>query len=152
MSTNYAAQNDEFAVVVMQAAATFEAERPATFPYVTYDADGDCIEFIVKNESYYAERVDALVTVYYGQETNEIVGSLIKGVNKFLQRVIKRAPGFVVELHDGRIKLQHFFTARLWSGNYGTDEKLIKVVYNQLRDVANEYKAEAVIGDLAFSQ
>lgn len=51
-------------------------------PSATYDPDGDRIEFIARPDSFYAERVDDLVTVYYSHETNEIVGSLIKGVSQ----------------------------------------------------------------------
>jgi hypothetical protein len=49
----------------------------------TYDPDGDCIEFLAKPDPFYAERVDDLVTVYYSQETNEVIGSLITDVRSF---------------------------------------------------------------------
>ena len=54
-------------------------EAPPFRPTAHYDADGDCIEFIMTDESFYAERIDPLVTVYYGEDTKEIVGSLISG-------------------------------------------------------------------------
>jgi hypothetical protein len=46
-------------------------------PIAHHDPDGDCIEFIASDESYYAQRLDSLVTVYIGRETGEIVGSFI---------------------------------------------------------------------------
>jgi hypothetical protein len=49
-------------------------------PTVTYDPDGDCIEFIANLDPFYAEQVDDLVTVYISQETNEVIGGLITGV------------------------------------------------------------------------
>ena len=66
----------DFADVVMEAASSAETFEPMA----VYDQDGDCIEFLFSNESYYAQRFDSLVTVYYGRESGEIVGSLIKGV------------------------------------------------------------------------
>ena len=50
--------------------------RPAEHfePTAIYDPDGDCIEFLAKPDPFYAERVDDLVTVYYSQETNEVIG------------------------------------------------------------------------------
>ncbi len=65
--------NDEFAkrmALMAGDAADFE-------PAAVYDADGDCIEFLAKPDAFYAERVDDLVTVYYSQETGEVIGSLI---------------------------------------------------------------------------
>ena len=55
-----------------------------TLPSVFYNEDGDCIEFLIAHESHYAERVDKLLTVFYGRESGEIVGSLIKGVKRFI--------------------------------------------------------------------
>ena len=55
-------------------------------PIVTYDRDGDCIEFFISNNPFYAKRMDSLVTVYYSQETGEIVGSLIKGVSRYIKK------------------------------------------------------------------
>ncbi len=51
-------------------------------PTAYYDPDGDCIEFLARPEPFYVERVDDLVTVYYSQETREVIGSLLKGVTK----------------------------------------------------------------------
>jgi hypothetical protein len=66
----------DFAKRMMLLARPAEQFRPTA----TYDPDGDCIEFLAKPDPFYAERVDELVTVYYSQETDEVVGSLIKGV------------------------------------------------------------------------
>lgn len=59
--------------------------RPANQfePVATYDPDGDCIEFLARPDPFYAERIDDLATVYYSQETDEVIGSLIKGVSRF---------------------------------------------------------------------
>ena len=82
-----AVPNSEFAERMMLLAQTAEEFVPTA----TYDRDGDCIEFLAKPDPFYAERVDDLVTVYYSQETNEVIGSLIKGVSGFCQRITQGA-------------------------------------------------------------
>src|ERR1019366_2848141 len=37
-------------------------------PMACYNPAGDCIEFLVSNEPYYAKRMDGWVTVYYSEE------------------------------------------------------------------------------------
>jgi hypothetical protein len=86
-------------------------------PTATCDPDGDCIEFLAKPDPFYAECVDDLVTVYYSQETNEIIGSLIKGAAGFCSKVLETMPGFRIEIKDGRVRLVHLFRARLWTSN-----------------------------------
>ena len=124
-------------LVMSHASAT-----PAAPPMVHYDPDGDCIEFLASSDSFYAKRIDHLVTVYYSQETNEIVGSLIKGVSKFFREILQRTPGFKIEVHEGWIKLEHFFTARLWSAQADAKESWV-VIYLKLREVAERSGAEA---------
>jgi hypothetical protein len=89
-------------------------------PSATYDRDGDCIEFLVRPDAFYAERVDDLVTVYCSQETGEVIGSLIKGVSTFCKKMIETMPGFVIEIRDGKIRLVHIFRARLWTSKADT--------------------------------
>ncbi len=91
--------------------------RPAEqfVPTAVYDPDGDCIEFVARPDPFYAERVDDLVTVYYSQETNEVIGSLIKGVRGFCERILQTMPGFRIEIRDGKVRLVRIFRARLWS-------------------------------------
>ncbi|MCH7727693.1 MAG: hypothetical protein IH991_14605 [Planctomycetes bacterium] len=100
-------------------------------PTATYDPDGDCIEFLAKPDPFYAERIDDLVTVYYSQETDEVIGSLIKGASKFCNEMLKRMPGFRIEIQAGRVSLQHFFLARLWSEVLDPDD-LHSLTYRKL--------------------
>src|SRR2546422_8280305 len=102
--------NEEFAKRMMLLA------RPASEfkPMASYDADGDCIEFLAKPDAFYEERVDELVTVYYSQKTGEVIGSLIKGVSKLAKRLAQTLPGFMITIEDGRIRLEHLFLAGMW--------------------------------------
>src|SRR5438093_8781193 len=101
---------EEFANRVMLLAKPGEQFRPTA----TYDPDGDCIEFLAKPDPFYAERVDDLVTVYYSQDTDEVIGSLIKGVSRFYAEFTKKNPGFKIVIEDGPVRLEHLFLARLW--------------------------------------
>jgi len=111
-------------------------------PTATYDPDGDCIEFLAKPDPFYAERVDDLVTVYYSQETNEVVGSLIKGVRGFCEAIDRTMPGFKIEIRDGRMRLVHIFRARLWTSK-SNPRDLATLTYEKLIQVAEESDVEA---------
>lgn len=54
-------------------------------PSAHYDPDGDCIEVITSPEPFYAERVSDTLTVYYGQESGEVVGSFVQDVSRMLR-------------------------------------------------------------------
>jgi hypothetical protein len=126
--------------------------RPAEYfsSAVTYDPDGDCIEFVAKPDPFYAERVDDLVTVYYSQETDEVIGSLIKGVSKFCNEVLQKIPGFQIEIHDGPIRLVHIFRARLWTSKRDPQD-MATLTYRKLIEVAEEAGAE-VEGNLCLAK
>jgi hypothetical protein len=111
-------------------------------PTATYDKDGDCIEFLARPDPFYAERIDDLVTVYYSQDTGEVIGSLIKGVSGFCKKVLETMPGFNIEIQDGRMQIVHIFRARLWSST--TDPQGIQTLtYKKLIQVAEESDVEA---------
>jgi hypothetical protein len=133
-----AMSNEHFAQHVLQLAKSAQPFKPTA----TYDRDGDCIEFLVKPDPFYAERMDDLVTVYYSQETNEIIGSLIKGVTPFCQKTLKKLPGFRIIILDGRVKLEHIFLARLWSRKLAPDD-LVAMTYKRLIKVAADTDAQA---------
>ncbi len=106
-------------------------------PLATYDEDGDCMEFLISNESFYAKRIDDLVTVYYSRETDEIVGSLIKGVSKYINKLKERFPGFLVEIHEGSNMLGHFFLVPMWERNM---EPMQVHIYKELQEAAERTK------------
>src|SRR5436190_23109222 len=126
-------KNEEFAAKVAELARSAGPPQPTA----VYDADGDCIEFLSSPEPFYAERVDELVTVYYSQETNEIIGSLIKGASKFCNDILKRLPGFRLEVIDRNVRLEHIFLAKLWSTEHDS-AGLATITYRKLIQVAEE--------------
>lgn len=138
--------NSEFAKRMMLMARPAEQFKPTA----TYDPDGDCIEFIAKPDPFYAERIDDLVTVYYSQETDEVIGSFIKGVSGFCRDVLSALPGFRIEIQDGPVRLQHMFQARLWSGNFQSDE-LPSLIYRKLIEVSDDAIVEGVEDGLCLA-
>jgi hypothetical protein len=132
-----AISNEDFVAQVMGLARPDGEFEPSA----VYDADGDCIEFLVKPDPFYAERVDDLVTVYYSQETNEVIGSLLKGVSGFCEKVLEQMPGFRIEVIDGRVKLVHIFRAKMWASP--NDPGTIKTLtYRKLIKAAEESAVE----------
>jgi len=129
--------NEEFAKRMMLLA------RPASEfkPTASYDADGDCIEFLAKPDPFYAERVDELVTVYYSQKNGEVVGSLIKNVSKLRALLEQRLPGFLVTIEDGPIRLEHLFLAGLWLGE-SQPQTLRVIAYKKLAEIAERTSVE----------
>jgi hypothetical protein len=127
----------------------FMAEMERTFgppqnfsPTATYIPEGDCVEFFARPGSFYAQRIDDVVTVYLSQKDDEIVGSLIKGIKAFCERIMKNFPGFKIEIDDGKVRLEHIFLAHLWSSEPLQDK--IKVLrYRRLIEVAEETNAQA---------
>lgn len=105
-------------------------------PHAHFDADGDCIEFLAKADPFYAERIDDLVTVYYSQETGDVIGSLIKGVSTYCKRILEQMPGFKIEIQDGQVRLEHVFRARLWASDNPPNE-LATLTYRKLADIAD---------------
>ena len=136
----------EYEKYLSEGVTSAEAFRPAAF----YNHDGDCIEFFFSNEPFKAERLDSLVTVYRGRDSNEVVGSLIKGVSKLVKGILKRAPGFKIEIRDGRVKLEYLIMACLWSSERdpaGTEVK----VYNTLREAAEQSDVETDARELCVA-
>jgi hypothetical protein len=110
-------------------------------PEAYYDADGDCIEFIISGDDFYAERIDELVTVYYSRDSNQIIGTLIKGVTAFLKAVEQKLPGLCVEVKDGPVRLEHLFLAKKWT----TGDRVTTIKYEKLIEIAEQHDAKAVL-------
>ena len=128
-----AMSNSDFAAYMLKLAES----APEFQPHAIYDPDGDCIEFLIKPEPFFAERIDDLVIVYCNQETHEIVGSLIKGVTAFL----RQHPGLKIDIRDGRVRLVHLFRAKFW--NKDEPQPLESRTYQRLIEVAEAAEVEA---------
>lgn len=102
-------------------------------PVVYHDPDGDCIEVLIETVRYYAERVDDLVTVYYSEENEEIIGCLLKGI----KRIFDSDPKTQIILHAGRMRLSDFFLIGF------LQQKTADLhIYQKLRECAEKYQIE----------
>ena len=136
--------NDEYADAVMRMA---EPVSPFV-PTATYIPEGDCVEFVAAPDDYRAHRIDGLVTVYYSRKTNQIIGSLIKGIHAFCQKVLEKCPGFKIALESGPVKLEHIFLAKLWT-QPNPQEVIVVRAYKELIEVAEENDIQFEIGQSA---
>ena len=62
------------------------AFRPFTF----YNEDGDCVESFFKMDSYYAKRIDDYITLYLSDETDEVIGFVLKNVKELVNNLPAR--------------------------------------------------------------
>ena len=135
--------DDAFAQRVVALANAASWSGPKAF----FNSDGDCIELLLSNDSYRARRLDSLVTVYENRENGELVGALVKGVRGFVGEIVKRYPGFKIEIVDGKVKLEYLFAAGLWKDDVSENRMLVKT-YQKLREAveraALEVELEAV--------
>lgn len=129
--------DDAFAQGLMARVQTGSWSGPKVFP----NRDGDCIEVLLSNENYRAERLDSLVTVYVNRENGELVGALVKGVRSFVRKMVERIPGFKIEIMDGKVKLEYLFTAGLWSHDTPANRILVQR-YRKLRQIAEDADLE----------
>ena len=124
----------DFEDFVLGRAAEVDTADP---PRIRYDHDGDYIEVIITRENYRAERIDELVTVYTGRTSNEIVGTMIKGVLTF---IAKNAPGLRVVVDDGKVRVDHLLVLRASQANWDFDSMPARV-YRKLIEVAERVPA-----------
>ena len=112
-----------------------EVVEECSFPRAYYDQDGDCIELLFRNESYYARRVDELITVYCERGSNEPVGALIKGVRAFIDEFLQASPGFRAEYNNRDLSVEYLLTAGMWQK---TEEDESISLYLELRNLADK--------------
>jgi len=135
--------NEEFANRVKDIADRVESTGASAY----YDPDGDCIEFLARPEEFWAERIDDLVTVYYSEQSGEVIGSLIKGVSRFL----KKHPNLAIFVEAGRVRLSHLFLVGLLCDQPNQQElevvtyKKKQQVYKELFERAEETQAETTM-------
>jgi hypothetical protein len=127
--------SDDFAHQMIELARAAAPFRPSA----TYDPDGDCVEFLVTPDSFYGERIDDVVTVYRSHDTDEVVGSLIKGVT----RLLKRFPNLQIVVDDGKVKIEHLFVVAGMVPQKTGDQPLRTISYRKLIAAAHETGVEA---------
>lgn len=133
--------NDEFAALVLSEPSPEEPFQPTA----TYDPDGDCIEYLIKPDNFYAHRVDELLTIYRSEKTDELVGSFIKSVRSFWKKLIQQSPAFGIIVQEPPVLLSHFFFARLLQLPDRPDQKELRMVataYRELIEHAEKDKVE----------
>lgn len=77
--------------------------KPLT-PMPHYLLEGDQLTLFFREDLPYAERVDDLLTVYFSDETDELVGCKIKGVSLLVQNVVS-----IVGVQDDNIDITFLF-------------------------------------------
>lgn len=138
-----ASSNEEFAKRVRDITDGVQCAGASAY----YDPDGDCIEFLARAEEFWAERIDDLVTVYYSEQRGEVIGSLIKGVSRF----IKEHPNLAIFVEAGRVRLSHLFLAGLLCDQPNQQDlevvtyKKKQQVYKELFERAEETQAETTM-------
>jgi hypothetical protein len=116
--------NDEFAEMVLAMPSPEEPFQPTA----TYDPDGDCIEFLIKPDNFYAHRVDELLTVYRSEATDELVGSFIKSVRAFCKKLIQQNPWFAIVVDEPPVRLSHLFVAQVMQLSGKPDQTQLQLV------------------------
>jgi hypothetical protein len=121
--------NDDFTKMVM--GLTSETKQ-AFKPYARHDVDGDCVEFVFLPHAYRGERIDERVTAFYSIENGALMGSLVKGVGQLL----KRNPGWLIDLEDGEFRVSQLIRAA--EAVKETSPELIRITYRKLVDLAEK--------------
>lgn len=107
-------------------------------PFAEYEPAGDCIEFFLSNEPFYGKRLDGWVTVYYGENSGEVVGGLIKGIKTSL---LPRFPGLKIDIVGDSVRV--VFLLRAPALQMNDPEK--QAVYKAMIDKTEESKVGAML-------
>ena len=91
-------------------------------PFAIHNRDGDCLEFFFENDAHYARRLDGWLTIYYSEDTNDIIGGLVKGVERLLQEF----PRIKIEVDEGTVTLACLLTGPSYNAGDATHVKKYK--------------------------
>ena len=114
-------------------------------PFAFHNTDGDCIEFFVSPDDYFAERIDDYLTLYLDMDTEQIVGFVVKNVKRIMDRLSasKTATAFVID--DGKVCLRSLFNSMfLLDKNGGQDRELIVREYVKAVKAAESSRLDEV--------
>ncbi len=114
------------------------SRQPRTFkPWAYYDRDGDFIQFLARQVSFRAHRVDDALTVLYNQENpKEVVGCLLNDISQ-LRRSVPEIDSVVRVSENGQLSIKHLLevTLRQYADRCN---KSINMIYDTLIDLAEE--------------
>lgn len=142
--------NQEFANRIFEiAGAPVEHFEPFAF----YNTDGDCIEFFVSQDDYFAERIDDYLTLYLDMDTEQIVGFVVKNVKRILDRLSRQRRMMAFVIDDGRVQLRSLFVSLFAHENTDAEQEvtrdLIVRKYQKVIEIAETNKLDKV--DIAYA-
>ena len=65
------------------------------------------------------------------------LGPWSRASGDFIGEIIKRFPGFKIEIVDGKVKLEYLFAAGLWKDDLSENRTLVKT-YQKLREAVEQ--------------
>lgn len=109
-----------------------EGRSPTFKPYSRYCRESDCLEFFIGGDDARAERVDAILTVYWSEHDEDaLTGCEIKGV----RRLVDEAGAVGIEIaKGGRLRLSALISA--YQGLY--PDRIPVRTYDKLMRFARE--------------
>lgn len=97
-------------------------------PMSCYNADGDCIEFHLSNECFFARRLDGWFTVYIGEDSGEVVGGVIKGVKASL---LRRFPGIKIDVDGNKVSVAVLLRAAAYQSSDEIKQRAYKDIISK---------------------
>jgi len=130
--------DQEYADAVLEIATQAQCEfSPFFFP----NEEGDCVEFFVSPNDYYAKRIDDYLTLYLDEETEEVIGFVVKNITRILNRVATQQAAYAFVIQDGEMRLEALFASMLWNDGW----RITHVrEYHRVADIARSYHLDKV--------
>jgi hypothetical protein len=122
-------------------------------PFVFYNKAGDCIEFYVSQNDYYAERIDDYLTLFLDMETDEIVGFMVKNIKQILNKIDTSKVAWSFIVNGDEVQLGVLFTAIFLNGKKTTDiDDVLVREYRKVVKVAESHALDKVsLQDFAYA-
>ena len=105
-----------------------------------YNRHGDCVEYHFREDEFFAQRVDGVVTAYLSRDAKELVGCQVKGI----QAILKKFGDFGFVLKDDKVSLGMLFLMQKHFPVSTTDHPSPEQerIYNELFERTKETKVE----------
>ena len=131
--------DQEYAVAVRELASSAEGEF---MPFALLNEDGDCVEFFVSQKDFYSRRVDAYLSLYFEEGTDEIAGFVIKNITQILSRVVAQKAAYRFVVRNEEMRLEALFTAMSVEHEVINDYQIQE--YLKVVDLINRYNLNQV--------